>query len=517
MLVVTGNQMKQIDNTALAASAIHSLKLMENAGKAAYEDIIGTYDLKNKNVLIICGAGNNGGDGYVIGRKLKKDFLNVKILSTVEFRKLSEDAEYNYKLAKDLGLEIEEVNSIEDFKTEIGKANLIIDAMLGTGIKRDVTDKLKEIFTIINESQKTVVAIDIPSGIGADDGKIWGSAIKAERTITFQLPKLGCIFYPGAEFVGKLEVKDIGINNEIIASHKIFTNLLNMELVSTKIKSKAKTLHKGQSGRVAIIAGSKGMAGAAVLSCKGALRSGAGLVKAVIPEDLLNVIQISSPETICSVQLNSNKGKLGLENIENIISEIKSYDAVVIGPGIGQSESNSYLIKNIIAEFDKPILIDADGLNSIKDDKEIFKNRDNSIVITPHLGEMARLTGLDKAYIYENKIKVASEYSVANKIAVVLKSERTVIAYPDGEVYINTSGNPGMATAGSGDVLTGIIGSFLAQGIVFKDAVNVGVYIHGLSGDIMAEEIGEYGLIASDIALGSGKAIKKVLANKKTS
>ncbi len=512
MEIVTGKQMNAIDQRAINEYKIPSLKLMETAGSMAYEEIKDSYQLENTNVLILCGSGNNGGDGYVIARKMKEDFVDVEVFSTGDISKLSKDAKYNYNAAKQVDVNINDYH-IEKIEKAIIKADIVIDAMLGTGLSRNVKDELDQIITLVNEnterSNTPVIAIDIPSGIGADNGTCYKNAIKADLTISFQLPKIGHILYPGAENTGKLIVKDIGIPQEAITQEKINMNILEKVYIKKHLDKKKPQLHKGTSGRLGMIAGSGGMAGACVLACLGAQRTGVGLIKAIIPKENMSIMQIAVPEVICSSQSENNEEQLAISKIDEIMEELDNYHTIVFGPGIGQVEENSIILEHLLKDASKTLVIDADGLNIIGEKKERLASSKGQIVITPHIGEMSRLTGLEKKHIIENKIKVAVEYAKENQVIVVLKNERTIIAHPDGEVYINTTGNPGMATAGSGDVLAGIIGSMIAQGIELKIAVNLAVSIHGSAGDYMAKQVGEYGLVAKDIAFGSALVIKE--------
>lgn len=516
MQIVTGSQMKEIDKAAIKDYKIPGVKLMETAGSYVYEEVIKTFNgKKDKSVIIICGAGNNGGDGYVVARKLHCDFIEVKVYSTVDVNKLTGDAKINYEKFIELGEEVCDLNNIsilEKFKKDINNSYIIIDAILGTGISREVSGNIANIINIINSAKKNIISVDIPSGTSANDGKIYGVSIRANKTIAFQLPKIGNIFYPGAEYGGKLIVKDIGIPQKIINDNKdINISLIDEEYIKAIILKREKDTHKGTYGKAVVIAGSKGMAGAAVLTSKSALRSGIGLIKVAVPESINNIIQISVSEAITIPIPDNNRGSIGIEDIPYILENISDSDIVAIGPGCGRTDEIGYTIENILKNTDNSMVIDADGLNALSNRMELLDDKNNTLIISPHPGEMSRLTGLDIEYINENRIEVASTFAKEKKVIVVLKGARTVVAEPSGKIYINITGNPGMSTAGSGDVLTGIITSFIAQGLSAEEAAVAGVYIHGLAGDIMAKKVGEYGLVASDIVKGIPLAIKEIV------
>ncbi len=511
MILVSGKEMKEIDRTAIEDHGISGLRLMETAGIRVFEAIQKELNDKDQNVLIVCGAGNNGGDGYVVARKLIQQFIPVKVYSTVNPNKLKGDAKANYQRLKEMGIDIYPLNHEENsnFKNDVDESDIIVDAILGTGLSRPVSDELVAVFNIINQSSKKIFSIDIPSGIGAETGRNYGSAIQANKTITFQLPKLGCILYPGSEHTGELIIVDIGIPQKIIDKNHSNIYTIEEKTIKNIIKPRQKELHKGNCGKLIIIAGSKGMAGAAVLTAKSALRSGAGLVKIAVPESITDILQISVPEAICISLKGSNSEQVNEENVERIIKNAMSCNAIAIGPGLGSHNDIKKLLKNTI-NTKKPIVIDADGLNAISDEPGQVLKKGLPIIITPHPGEMSRLTGLDVKYINENRIEVTRNFSKKWGIIVVLKGARTTIGLPDGTVFVNVSGNPGMATGGSGDALTGIISSFCAQGLCAEHAAIASVYIHGRAGDIMAKQYGEYGLCAGDLTIGTALAIKEI-------
>ncbi|MFA5527479.1 MAG: NAD(P)H-hydrate dehydratase [Peptostreptococcales bacterium] len=496
MRLVKGKEMKEIDRLSIEKYGKSSLELMETAGTSVYEEIMNQFHDDSTKITVICGKGNNGGDGYVIARKLIEKNTYTYVYSTTDPNLLEGDVRYNYERLIDLGVEVKDLYQ-ESFIKDIVESEIIVDAILGTGISRDVDADLEKIIHAVNKAGKKVFSVDIPSGLGSDDGKVYGAAIKAFKTITFGLPKIGLILYPGADYVGQIVIKDIGLKKKAMDEMHIRTFLINHAQVQKSIPKRMKNTHKGTYGKVLIVAGSRGMAGAAVLSAKAALRSGAGLVTIGVGESINDILQVSVPEAMT----------LPFKEIEE---KINDYSSIAIGPGLGKNQGLLYWIDNIVGKYDGPIILDADALNIIGKNAEAIFSKNNKIVITPHPGEMAKLTGLSIKEINENIIETGRFYSQKWRITVIIKGARSVIAFPDGTVYINITGNPGMATGGSGDVLTGILVSLCGQIQEMDKAVISGVYLHGRSGDIMAEKVGEYGLIAGDIACGIAFALKEL-------
>ncbi len=513
-MVVTGRQMKEIDRMAIEDYQIPSLRLMESAGAYVFEEVMKELSEETKTVCVICGVGNNGGDGYVVARKLTHHFIPVKVYATGPIEKLAGDCKTNYERLAELGIHIsvlDDDEKLQKLREDIKSANVIVDAILGTGITRSVSEYIKEVFEIVNNSGKKVISVDIPSGIGADNGEVFNAAIKAQKTITFQFPKIGCVLFPGAEYTGELLVKDIGIPEEVIRRNHSQIHIIDEDLIKQIIKPKKRDSHKGDYGKLLLIAGSKGMAGAAVLAGKAALRSGVGLLKMAVPESINDILQISLPEAICLPLSGSKSHKLDQTCLDELVAYSKTCSAMAVGPGMGKGKDFFDIMTRLTEEINTPIVIDADAINAIGNDADDFFKRNPYMIITPHPGEMSRLTGLSIQKINDDRIRIARDYSKKWGIIVILKGARSVVASPDGCVYINVTGNPGMATGGSGDVLTGILSSFVAQKIERKEAAIASVYVHGKAGDIMAAKVGEHGLTAMDIAEGVGIAIKSII------
>ncbi|WIF95326.1 NAD(P)H-hydrate dehydratase [Caminicella sporogenes] len=513
MKVVLNEEMRKIDKTTIEKYGIPGIILMENAGLGVVEEIIKDFK-RDSNFTIICGRGNNGGDGFVIARHLYNKGYNVKVFIIGDSRDISKDALINFKIIQNLNINITNILDEKDLlklKEGILSSTVVIDALFGTGLSSEVKGIASEVIKYINKYSKYIFSVDIPSGICGDNGQVCGVAVKADKTITFGLKKCGNILYPGAEYCGELILKDIGIPREVVDLMNLKFNIITEEIVKDSIPIRKKDSHKGSYGKANVIAGSFGMTGAAILTCKSALRSGLGLLRLYIAESLNFIIKTNVPEAITVPLGEIRKGVIGINNIREILEGTKDADVLTIGPGCGNTSELSEILKRIIGEVDKPIVIDADGLNVLSKNVEWLSKKKSEIVITPHLGEMSRLTGLSIEEIKRNPIEVAKNFAQKWNVITVLKSARTIIASPKGEVFINVNGNPGMATAGCGDVLTGIITGFIAQGIEPLKAAIISVYIHGLTGDRVAEKKGEYGLIAGDIIEKLPYTIKDVI------
>lgn len=507
--------MKDLDRRAIQQYGIPSIVLMENAGIAVFEEIMKSLEhLQNRKVAVICGRGNNGGDGFVAARHLMQHGIEVKVYIAGNPSVIGGDAKTNFEIINRLEMPIEILSSKEKINLlaeEIQQYSLIVDAIFGIGLDRNVDDFITAVIETINKSQKMVISVDIPSGINAMNGQISRAAVEAEKTVVFQLPKVGNINYPGAAYTGEMLVKHIGIPQKAIQEIEPEAYLVTREWVQKILPKRNLDSHKGIYGSVYIVAGSTGMTGAAMLTCEAVLRSGAGLVKIAIPQSLNNIMEIRLTEAITVPLPELKKGVVGISDIDKIIKTIGRSNAIAVGPGSGQSRELEEVLRNLFENSEVPIVLDADALNSLSHRIELLNFLKGPAVLTPHTGEMSRLTQITVEDIERNRIEVARDFAQKWKVILVLKGARTVIASPSGKVYVNKTGNPGMATAGSGDVLTGIITGFIAQGIEPVNAAIAACYIHGLAGDKAAEKIGEYGMMAGDIVSHLPVALKEVI------
>lgn len=504
MKVVTSGEMREIDRRAIQEFGIPGVVLMENAALKVFEaakDMLG--EAAGKRVLVFAGKGNNGGDGFAAARHLANWGSEVEVVLFASKNSLSGDALINFSIIINMGLPVHEVlvsGDLEPVRNRLAGAHLIIDAILGTGIKGTVKGPVKEAVSLINDSGIPVLSVDIPSGISGDDGRVCGAAVRADTTVTFGLPKRGHFLYPGAGYTGKLIIGDIGIPKGVVESYEGITGeLITRSRIAGLISKRKRDAHKGTFGRVFFLAGSAGYTGAAFLACQGALKSGSGLVTLGVPESINPVMEVKLTEAMTLPLPETDEGTLSRDAVPAIMEQVRASRALGVGPGLSTRKDVPEVVKTLVREADIPLVLDADALNSLADDPDILKSRKAPAVITPHPGEMARLLGTTTAEVQEDRIGAAREAAGKWGVIAVLKGANTVVGHPDGRFFINTTGNPGMATGGTGDVLTGIITSFLGQGMSPLDAALAGVYIHGLAGDRASLQKGERGLTAGDI------------------
>jgi NAD(P)H-hydrate epimerase len=505
MKIVTAAEMREIDRTTIEEYGIPSLVLMERAGLAVAAKVKEV--CAGRKVLVLCGSGNNGGDGLVAARRLYNEGYRVKVIMLGKAASFSSDCKTQYLTAKKTGIPIEIRKSLDSIDLH---GAFVIDAIFGTGLSRPVTGDLTALFRSLNKAEVPVLSVDMPSGISSDTGEILGEAIKADHTVTFGLPKRGHYLYPGAEYAGGLCVEDIGFPAKLIRSNALRTELMEQERAVFLIPERPRNSYKGDYGHVFVLAGSRGRTGAALMTAKACLRTGSGLLTLGVPESLVDIFQGRVTEEMTLPLPDKGNGTLDDKAIESILGfASQNADIIAIGPGIGVSPDTERIVSRLVQTSPVPMVIDADGLNSLKNSIKILRNAKSPIIITPHPGEMVRLlnhkseagsqqSGL-RTKIEKERITTAVSFSQETGVYVVLKGVPTIVAAPEGDVYINTTGNPGMATAGSGDVLTGIISSLAGQGLTPLNAAALGVYLHGRAGDEAAKVKGEHSLIASDI------------------
>ena len=503
--IATSYEMRKCDEQAINNYGIPGIILMENAGLEVVRrlDII-LNEVNDKNISIIAGKGNNGGDGYVIARHLFNKGAKVKVFLLGDKEDVSGDALVNLNILESLNIEVTEVKPDSNervwdkFNLAVKFSCCVIDAVFGIGFKGTPDDYLTKAINIINNYGNVVVAVDIPTGVNADTGNVTRVAVKADYTVTFGLLKTGLLFYPGADFSGEVFVADISIPKDILEDENIKQNVVTDDFIKSILPKRRKNSHKGSNGKVAVAAGSKQYPGAAFLTATGALRSGAGLITLLTPEKIRDVMAIKLTEVMTKPVKDTFEGAFSVDSIEEILDFSKECNVLAIGPGIGRSESTEAVVKAIIKEATCPLVIDADGISALEDDALILNNAHQEPVLTPHIREMARLTGLSDEEIIKDKLAAAKRFAAYLNSIIVLKGAHTIIAFPEGDIYINNTGNEGLATGGTGDVLTGIIAGFIAQGLSSRDAAIAGVYIHGLAADIVAQK-GVIGLSASDV------------------
>lgn len=503
MKIVSSTTMREIDCIAIDQSSIPSQDLMENAGHGIATRIISELLPKpeSSQVAVFCGKGNNGGDGYVIARYLKEAGAEVVVYFLGPVDKLSTDARLNYDRADKLGLEMHEIGKIDDLPDEL-ECDLAIDAIFGTGFSGAPRDLAGDLIEYLNDQDCLIAAVDMPSGLNADNGACEGAAVDVDCTYTLALPKFGLFLSPGREICGDVSVVPIGIPSEVVDSLNLKTSLATGALISELLPIRKPDGHKGDFGRVLTIAGATSMTGAAALSALASLRSGCGLSRLACPVSTQTVLATKLTEVMTSPMPDvRRKGVFALRSLGEFRELFKECDSVVLGPGIGRHHETMELMRRLVAGLDKPTIIDADGLNAFQNHVDILKACQGTLVLTPHAGEFARLSGSEvpSEREIEARIDAALKFAADYKVVLVLKGSPTLIASPDGRCTLNPTGNHGMATGGSGDVLSGIIGTFLAQMDDAYDAAVAAVFVHGLAGDFASDEITPRALIAGDL------------------
>ena len=523
MKVVTAAEMRQIDQDTIEGIGIPGIVLMETAGSAIVRAIEQHYPTCQR-IGIIAGKGNNGGDGIVIARQLAHTERDVYLFLASPPDSFTGEAQTNLQIAKNLGLRIEEILTAEALESHtsrdtntssnhIKSCELLVDAIFGTGLRGAVRDPIAILINAINRLPTPILSVDLPSGLDADTGHPLGTCVQADRTVTIGLPKRGLLMHPGAELAGKLEVVDIGFPEQVVGTQDIKVNWTTATQAVQWMPQRPPSSHKGSYGRVLVVAGSTGMTGAAALASEAALRAGAGLVTLAIPKHLNPILEGLLPEVMTLPVPETDAGSLAVSATPTILEFAeKTRSILAIGPGLSQHPETVSLVHQLIHEnrqqgLDLRIVIDADGLNALSQDRKTLSLLNNETVLTPHPGEMARLTSTSVPTLEKDRISTAQQFASEHGVTLVFKGAPTVTSDPNGNLWINSTGNPGMATGGMGDVLTGVIAGLMAQDIPSKSAAVLGVYLHGLAGDIAAERAGMHGLIASDVL----KAVPQVV------
>ena len=531
MKVVTAAEMRQIDQDTIEGIGIPGIVLMETAGSAIVRAIEQHYPTAER-IGILVGKGNNGGDGLVIARQLAHTGRDVHIFLVSPSDSFTGEADINLQIVKRLtasfglqvapkrGLCIEEI--VSDAKpgsegisalNDIASCELLVDAIFGTGLRGAVRDPIATLIDSINSLATPILSVDLPSGLDADTGNPLGTCVRADRTVTIGLPKRGLLVHPGAEFAGELEVVDIGFPKQVIDAQDIKVHWTMAAKASEWIPQRPPASHKGSYGRVLIVAGSTGMTGAAALASEAALRAGAGLVTLATPKHLNPILEGLLSEVMTLPLPETDVGSLSVSATSAILEFAeKTKSVLAIGPGISQHLDTVALVHQLVREnreqgLNLRLAVDADGLNALAQVPEIMSFLDRETVLTPHPGEMARLTNTPVSTLEADRIRTAQTYASEHGVTLVFKGAPTVTADANGNVWINSTGNPGMGTGGMGDVLTGIIAGLMAQGLSSENAATLAVYTHGLAGDIVSEKLGMHGLIASDVLKAVPEAI----------
>ncbi len=516
MKVSSVEQMNELDSVAVERYGIEHQLLMENAGQAVYNVIHKELGISGKKFAVIAGTGNNGGDALVVARKLRSSEADVKVFVIGDPSKFSCSTLKNYEIALRIGIveaNIKEKEIIGNLKSSLSWCDAVVDGLFGTGLSGEITGLYREVIEEVNKAKKPIFSVDIPSGIGGNDGKVHGSAIRACYTITFGLPKLGNVLYPGFYYGGKLYVSHISFPPELYSIEKIKVELNE----PPELPSRSPWGHKGTFGKLLVVAGAKNYYGAPYFSALSFLKAGGGYSRLAAPRSIIPYIASKASEVVYLPMDENENGALSLSNKKKILEIIDrlEMDFAIFGPGVSNDDEAQSLIRDLIAEADIPIIVDGDGLTALSADTSILKSRKKPTLLTPHSGEMARLMKTRIAEIESKRVEIAESAAKELNSYIVLKGAHSIIAYPDGREFINLSGNSGMATAGSGDVLTGTVAAMMGLGLEPAEALRTGVFIHGLSGDIAASEKGEDGITAEDILQHLPGAAKVYRENRK--
>lgn len=511
MKLVTLDEMRNIDKAATRQFGIPSLVLMENAGNAVFQYIRENIcDYSNKKFLIFCGAGNNGGDGAVLARKLFLDGVYVKVIFISDLSKAVGVAKTNFDILMSIGVPFDTVTNIEDWerlKQTLFHHHIIIDAIFGIGFHGDMEEYVRSVVQFINifknidgDTGQKVFALDIPTGVYCNGG-MSNAAVQADITLTMGLPKIGMIDYPVKDWIGKLVVLDINIPRDLLKDWSIRTNLLTQEHLRKIYTPRKRNTHKGIYGHLLIIAGQTGMSGAAVIASKSALRSGVGLLTVATPKDITQSIACSVPEAM-TLPLDMSDTDGCIEHLERYIAE-RNIKSILVGNGFGQGATQRRIVEWVLqSHTEMPAVIDADGLNIIASDNALrnrIVNDKRKVILTPHVGEMARLIDRDTSFVKQFKVDVARDFAVKTGAIVVLKDSVTAIAYPDGQVWLSDFGSPALAKGGSGDALAGIIAGLVTSSPLADSSPLIGSYILGQCGVVYESRTSNQSMIASDI------------------
>jgi NAD(P)H-hydrate epimerase len=503
MKIVTGTEMQSLDRRTIVEAQIPGAVLMERAGEGIVrhlEDYCGP--ARGKTITILCGKGNNGGDGLVVARLLHRRRARIHVILLTPITDLGRDTAMMYRrLVRIAGrTAIVRFRSIDQTRTLLASSDILVDALLGTGLSAAVTGAYREAIKLINNAGKPVIAIDIPSGLHADTGAILGQAIRATLTVTCGLPKLGLYVNAGIDQAGAVRVADIGIPSAYVDAIETRTLLLTADGAFESLPERMPSSHKGTFGHAGIIAGSVGKTGAAALAAQAALRVGAGLVTVATPSSVNDVLEGKLLEAMTMPLPETKARTLARSGLDRILAFIQARKAVAIGPGLSTHHETVELVQSLMQHLDRPSVLDADALNALTGRALLLTECKTPPILTPHPGEMARLeVDATTQSVNADRIGTAKRFAQERGVFVVLKGARTVIARPDGLIAICPTGNPGMATAGTGDVLTGMIVGLLAQGIPAWDAACTATYFHGLAGDLAAQQFGQEGMLAGDL------------------
>ena len=506
MEILTGDQMRRIDRHTIEDLGIPGLQLMEAAGRGVADALLEDFpSAAAVGVLILCGKGNNGGDGLVVARHLSRCGVVPLVLLLAHGDDLTGDAAVNLERARESGLEVREVpdeTAWANVASSLQGPRVIVDALLGTGVRGGARGLAATAIDAMNDSGAAICSVDLPSGIDADSTVVTGTAVRANRTYTLCRPKLALMLGASSTHAGVVRVIPIGIPDEAVQAERPELEWLDAVTAGTLLPSRAAESHKGSYGHLLAVAGSRGKSGAAVLLARGALRCGVGLMTVATPASTQERVAVQQAEVMTEALAETATGGLASSASASALELAASRDALALGPGLGTEADSGEAIRTIVRGAAVPLVLDADGLNAFApkgQDCTLEAGADARWVLTPHPGEAARLLGIGTSEVQADRLGAARKLAAASGAVVVLKGHRSLIVAPDGRVAINSSGNPGMATGGTGDVLTGAVGAFLARGLSPWDAARLATFVHGDAGDLAAKRLGLESLIATDL------------------
>jgi len=516
--LATAAEMRRADRRVSEELGVPSLLLMENAGRGAVdaiERVLGP--VRGRRVAIVCGKGSNGGDGFVVARHLAGRGGSVETWLIGRASDVGGDAATNLAVLRRAALPLVEVTDapgVEELRRGLSRADLLVDALLGTGTRGPVAGLVAAAITAVNDAQRPVCALDLPSGLDADRGNLLGPAIRARLTVTFGLPKIGLFLSAGRGHAGQVELVDLGVPRGWL-EEGLRVGLVEPDDVRAVLPARPPDAHKGRYGHLLVVAGSVGKTGAAVLACLGALRSGTGLVTCALPATHQPVVAAHLAEAMTEPLPETAAQTLSAKALHRVLELEERMDALAVGPGVGLEAETQAIMRELIQGAERPMVVDADALTALVGHLSLVRQARGPRLLTPHPGEAARLLEKSVADVQADRVESARRLAGETGAFVALKGAGTLVASPDGELTLNPTGNPGMATGGTGDVLTGIAGGLLAQGLGPNAALRAAVYLHGLAGDLAASERGEAGLLAGDVADTLPEAFKRLRAGER--
>lgn len=514
MKIVTSAEMREVDRAAIEELGIPGVVLMENAGQRIYRAIKFRFpEIADERVVIAAGKGNNGGDGLVVARHLFNAGAKPEVLLLAARDEVKGDAAVNLAIALKSGISVTEVRDAAAWRKAravLNRATIVVDALLGTGLTKPLEGLYAAAVEDINRTDAYKVAVDIPSGLSSDTFEPIGPSVAADLTVTLAAPKIAHIFPPASERVGELVIAPIGIPPALFSKTELKLELLEERAIGPYFARRKRDANKGNYGHVLIFAGSLGKSGASALAGRAALRTGAGLVTVATAASVLPSIARSMAELMTEPLPETPAKTIDASALPRALTLLKGKNAVLVGPGLSTHPSTAQFVTSLLPKIHVPCVVDADGLNILASDLEVLEGLEAPLVLTPHPGEFARLVGRTVEEVVRHRLEMAPAFAVRREVIVVLKGYRTLIALPDGRVFVNPTGNPGMATGGTGDVLGGMIASQIAQKHDLLGAVLSAVYAHGLAGDVAAERLGERSLVAGDLIRYLPPALKEL-------